>query len=230
MIKKSAHVKLINVISYYCLFLGSGQQANGTATGGPTPTGPPPMISHSTNSTVRPLMTDIKKSVVAQQLGLSVSVVAGSVMGGMFYLMKKEQFKLRTVRGAGNPAGYAAKAFLIGTAFTLGSFAVGVGAFVTLTGVSSIHQFGDWVDKTCRTEEGYRRLMQRREIERKRQEEFLRNRKQNMGFFEELWEEMKSEDTDLQHISNEVEEELTKEQEEKQRQQQGMNNNEDIRT
>ena len=133
---------------------------------------------------------ETSRKMAVQQIALSVFAVGGSIIGGMYVTARREKMKLRNVIGHGSPAMIASKALLIGSAYSIGSFAVGISLFMMLTGVSSFDELTNFVDKTCRTPEGYRRLMEKREKERL-ELEALKAKYKHLDNVDLLWKQLR---------------------------------------
>ena len=133
-----------------------------------------------------------ERASAAQQISLSLFVVGGSMIGGMYLTARKEKVKLRNIVGVGTPAILAGKALLIASVYCIGSFAVGTGLFVMVSGLTSIKDLGGYVDRSFRTPEGYRLVLEKRERARQEQEA-LRGKYTHLSEVDLLWKQLRLE-------------------------------------
>jgi hypothetical protein len=146
------------------------------------------------------------KSAAVQQLALSVFAVAGSAVTGMYITAKKEQTKLKNVLGAGSPAIIATKALLIGSAYAFGTFTCVTSLFIVFTGIRSFGELTDYVDKTFRTPEGYRRAVERRNKE-KFELESLHAKYPHLNNWDLFWKQLRLKE-DLQDESDDIDDKI----------------------
>lgn len=159
----------------------------------------------STKSTRLPKQ-DTDDSDGIQQIALSVTAVACSAVVGMYITAKKEQTKLKAVVGSGSPAIIATKALLYGSALAIGTFAAGTSLFVAVSGVRSFKEVGDYVDRTFRTPEGYRRACERRERDRL-EADALAAKYPHLNKAEILWKQLRFKE-ELQNEDDEIDEQV----------------------
>lgn len=146
------------------------------------------------------------KVSAAQQIALSLLAVGGSMITGMYVTARREKMKMKNVIGAGTPAVVASKALLIGSAYSIGTFAVGTALFVMTTGVTSFQEFAEYVDRTFRTPEGYRRVQEKRERERQELEQLSR-KYSHLSKTDLLWKQLRIKE-ELQNEEDEEDEQI----------------------
>ena len=74
--------------------------------------------------------------------GASFGAFAAGALGGVYFMARKEHFRL-SLREHRTPFAVASRALLLGTALCFGSFAAGTAVLVGATGITSFAQFSD---------------------------------------------------------------------------------------
>ena len=156
-----------------------------------------------------------EKLIGPQQMALSLFAVAASMVGGVYTTVRREKLKMKNIVGAGTPAVVASKALLYGSAYSIGGFFLGTSAIVMFTGVSSFQEFGEYVDKNFRTEEGYRRVLEKRERERL-QLEALSVKYAHLSKYDLLWKQLRANE-ELENDEDDEDEEIISNPEERER-------------
>lgn len=166
----------------------------------------PPTRSPSSSIPQTKVPDDKDNLIGTQQIALSLFAVAASMMAGVYTTVRREKLAMKNIVGAGTPAIVASKALLYGSAYSIGGFFLGTSAIVMFTGVTSFKEFGEYIDVNFRTEEGYRRVLEKRERERK-QLEALSVKYAHLSKYDLLWKQLRSNE-ELENDEDEEDEKI----------------------
>lgn len=142
-----------------------------------------PKSDNVTTKTERQIINENRVRSV-QRVGGPLLVVGVGFVGSMYMNMKKEGVTMRQVGVDGFT--FAVKALALGTALSFGTFVTLTAIFVTATGVTTIPEFGDYMDRAFQTPETLAQRKQARIEENERYESILAGGGSNAGMFDVL--------------------------------------------